>query len=246
MSVAEKLQTIAENEQKVYDAGKKSEHDEFWDCYQNKGKRTTYYRAFYGQGFCSKNFYPKYDICPVGDTTQIFYAWETINTGTKFSLKERLEECGVVLDTSKATSLSSAFAYNKIITEIPTIDVTGLTTSSTVVFGHSSDTLKTIEKIITKDSVTYVWWFTTLPRLANITIEGVIGRTFDISSSSVLTADSAKSIITHLKNYKGTENELTYSVLFHANVWAKLDAEGNASPNGNTWAEYVDDLGWLT
>ena len=36
MSIADKLTTIAENEQKVYDAGAKSEHDKFWDSYQNK------------------------------------------------------------------------------------------------------------------------------------------------------------------------------------------------------------------
>ena len=40
MSIAEKLQQIAENEQNVYDAGKKAQYDEFWDNYQNKGNRT--------------------------------------------------------------------------------------------------------------------------------------------------------------------------------------------------------------
>ena len=34
MSIAEKLTTIAENEQKVYDAGQKSEYDRFWDSYR--------------------------------------------------------------------------------------------------------------------------------------------------------------------------------------------------------------------
>ena len=38
MSIAEKLQTIAENEQKVFDAGKKAEYDAFWDSLQKKGE----------------------------------------------------------------------------------------------------------------------------------------------------------------------------------------------------------------
>ena len=33
MSIADKLQTILENEQKVFDAGKKAENERFWDIY---------------------------------------------------------------------------------------------------------------------------------------------------------------------------------------------------------------------
>ena len=51
MSIAEKLELIAENEQKVFDAGKKSEYDEFWDNYQKKSDgsaRTSYIQGFAG------------------------------------------------------------------------------------------------------------------------------------------------------------------------------------------------------
>ena len=34
MSIAEKLTKVAENVPKVYEAGKKDEHDKFWDEYQ--------------------------------------------------------------------------------------------------------------------------------------------------------------------------------------------------------------------
>mgnify|MGYP003296383754 CR=1 FL=1 len=34
MSISDKLQTIAENEQRVFDAGKKTQYDEFWDALQ--------------------------------------------------------------------------------------------------------------------------------------------------------------------------------------------------------------------
>ena len=37
MSVADKLTTIVENEQKVYDAGKQAAYDWFWDRYQLDG-----------------------------------------------------------------------------------------------------------------------------------------------------------------------------------------------------------------
>ena len=42
MSIAEKLVTVAENEQKVYDAGKQAEYDAFWDNYQVYGNRENF------------------------------------------------------------------------------------------------------------------------------------------------------------------------------------------------------------
>ena len=70
MTTAEKLTTIAENQQKVYDAGyadgveagAKSEYDRFWDEFQNKGGKASYYWAFYGDRFTDETYNPKYDI----------------------------------------------------------------------------------------------------------------------------------------------------------------------------------------
>ena len=62
MSIAEKLQTIAKNESKVFEAGKKSQYDEFWDAYQENGQRTMYVQAFARQGWNDITYKPKYDI----------------------------------------------------------------------------------------------------------------------------------------------------------------------------------------
>lgn len=63
MSIAEKLQTIAENEQRVYDAGKQAEYDEFWDAYQDYGNRGEYAYAFGGIGWTKTDMFPpKYPI----------------------------------------------------------------------------------------------------------------------------------------------------------------------------------------
>ena len=66
MSIAEKLTTIAENEQKVYEAGKKSQYDEFWDTYQTNGQRTNYTYAFSGLGWTDNLYKPKYPITFAG------------------------------------------------------------------------------------------------------------------------------------------------------------------------------------
>ena len=55
------LDDMAESIPKVYDAGKKSQYDEFWDSYQENGTCTNYNYAFYGRGWTNKTFNPKYD-----------------------------------------------------------------------------------------------------------------------------------------------------------------------------------------
>ena len=66
MSIAEKLQTIAENAPKVFEAGKKSQWDEFWDDFQLNGERRTYYYAFFSRwqfgSWSDVTFKPKYPI----------------------------------------------------------------------------------------------------------------------------------------------------------------------------------------
>ena len=77
MNIAEKLQTIAENEQSVYDKGysqaKQAEEDKFWDAFTDSGKRTNYDDAFTSSStsnqkwktiFDDRSFIPKYEIAP--------------------------------------------------------------------------------------------------------------------------------------------------------------------------------------
>ena len=55
MTIAEKLQLIAKNVQKNFDAGKKAEYDEFWDNYLQNGKRKNFNCAFAGYGWNHDN-----------------------------------------------------------------------------------------------------------------------------------------------------------------------------------------------
>lgn len=199
--------------------GKQAEHDAFWDVFQKYGNRTDYNYAF-GFGFTNANFYPKYDIIVKNYCTSIFYALEG---GSKFSLIDRLNNCGVKLDTSKATNLTGLFSYANKITGIPTIDCTGLNSNSTSLFANLYTNCKTIEKIITKESVTYKNWFTNTD-VTNVTFEGVIGQDLDMSYGSRLTAASMNSIISCLKDYSGTDT--THTLSLGSTKLAKLsDAE---------------------
>jgi hypothetical protein len=51
-------------------------------------------------------------------------------------------------------------------------------------------------------------------------------------------------VINHLKNYKGTSNEGTYTVTFNGTCWTALEA--TTPPDGYaSWKSYVQELGWL-
>ena len=188
MSIAKKFEVIADE---VYEKGKKDEYDKFWDSYQKNGSRTDYGQyAFAGYGFDSNNLYPKYDIKPTGACTGLFYNY---TSKIRFSLKQRLEECGVVLDTSKITNFRTAFAYNYCITEIPTLDLTSMT-STTGMFVEAQN-LETIEKIIVTENTPAVD-FTSCKSLENLIIEGTIGQNgFNVKACTKLSGASIVSII---------------------------------------------------
>ena len=173
----------------------------------------------------------------------MFYAWENQRGDHKGSLTERLKECGVVLDTSKATKLQSAFGYT-FITEIPTIDCTGLVGESKSVFANGYSRITTIEKIIVNETVRYTTWFNnTCP--VNVTFEGVIGQDIAFPYNGNLSVASMKNIISCLKNYRGTDEEFAHTLTFTNGMWTRLEAD-STSPTGTTWKEYVDSLGWNT
>lgn len=67
----------AELEQILYgtDTGGKSFYDEFWDCFQNYGNRTNYNYAFFGEGWRSANYNPKYPLKPHYANTMFASSW---------------------------------------------------------------------------------------------------------------------------------------------------------------------------
>lgn len=101
MSIAEKLQTIAENEQRVYDAGKKAEYDAFWDAYQQNGTRIYYPYAF-AYSWNDAIYKPKYDITTTQNVgLQYLFAYSTVT------------DTIVTIDASKATTSQHIFDSNR-------------------------------------------------------------------------------------------------------------------------------------
>lgn len=246
MSIKQNVARAKTDYDEVYNAGKKAEYDAFWDIYQNYGNRSVFIRAFAGYGFSFDNFYPKYDIRPTDSADTIFYFWDGRGgSNHNGSLIDRLNECGVVLDTSQCISMTQAFTYSRF-TEIPTVDFTALTRACSQIF-YDSRALKKIEKIIVRDNTTYNNWFTYAKFLEEIRVEGVIGNDINFQDCP-LTVESMIDIITHLKKYieTDTEDAWTRTIYFNDDCWARLEASGISTPNGDpSWKGYVNDaLKW--
>ena len=179
-----------------FDEGQATERSAFWEDFQNNGNRTTYQYAFYAHPFTPNTFKPKYDMRPTGGCDHMF---SYINNYYKAAnaigdLKTYLSECGVVLDTSQATSINHMFYLNQAITHLPTISAENCTNINATFF--SMPKLVSIEclKLRPDGGNTFSDTFHWASYLADLTIEGVIGNDIQIPHS-VLNKASFESVI---------------------------------------------------
>lgn len=222
MSIADKLTTIAENQEKVFEAGKKAEYDAFWDIYQQNGTRTDYANAFGGMGWTNETFKPKYKIQPT--TTYMMFRNSKLN-GTLEDLCD--------IDLSKVTNFQYAFS-NSTLTEIrSTINCTGgVSTASTF---QGCQLLKTIAEWRVDNAVNMnANHLASCIELENLNITGTIGTTgLSVQHSKKLTHDSLMTIINALYDYSGSSG--SYKVTLGNDNIAKLTAEE---------LQIIQDKGW--
>lgn len=241
MNTAEKLTAIAENQEKVYDKGRQDEWSDFWDSYQDYGRRVNYGEAFGRYATNSINLWndvsykPKHDMYPT--VLDRSYSHSRIT-----DLKSIHENLGIKFDTSKCYIFHFCFsgAWTKQLPEISCI----ATTDVYYTFA-SMPYLHTIDKVIVNDKgdTKFTGAFNESYYLKNILFEGVIGQNISFASCP-LTCESMKSVISCLKNYS-SENTGVHTITFKDQCKTALEAEGATSPNGNLWTEYVSDLGWV-
>lgn len=233
MNIAEKLTTVAENIPKVYNAGKTAEWNAFWDYVQNNGARTKYKRAFYNSGNVWSNvtLKPKYNLVCVDDASEMFYDFPL--GSPDFDLIEALQFNNVVLDTSRATSVTQMFAYNRVVTRVPALDFSNVS-ALTSVFVYC-DKLETVEKFKVSPNTSFSGVFHYCPNLVNLTFDGVIGQNgLDVQRSINLTHDSLMSIINALAD-KTSDSSQTWTVTLGATNLAKLS---------NSEKQIAVDKGW--
>lgn len=228
MSIADKLVTVYENQQKVFDAGKEAKRQAFWSALQNKGKRTDYSYAFYKDTWLAtfQECPPVYDIKPK-TSSNMFNGWNT--TSKTLDLVEFLEECGVTLDFSDCTSFNRTFESNTSIGHVGVMDIRK-GTNFTNTFAYAG--IDTIDKMIVDENLDFSAIFTYYSTLKNITFEGNIGKALNMSACKNLTNASAESVIYHLKDLTGATS---LTIKFHADVTSALTAEQKAEITRRNW-----------
>lgn len=220
----EKLKTIAENVPKVYEAGKKSEYDRFWDGYQENGNITSCAFLFAGKGWTNNVFQPKYSIKP-SNAYGMF--WQT---GISGDLEKFFDEKGIVLDFSKCSYTNYCFSQANSIKTVGIVDVSSAEKNLLQTFANNSG-IETIRVFKVREEQTYNSTFTGCTSLKNIEIEGIIGNNFDIHWSTLLTHDSIMSIINHLQ----TKTSGTFTLTLGSTNLAKLTVEEQEIAQNKGW-----------
>lgn len=118
MSIAKMLTQIAENEQKVCDAGKEAERERFWEVLQDGGN-ATWYAYFFAYKWTDEIYRPKY---PVTGYIASAYFYAQI-TDTKVPI------------VSGAQSANQLFDRAFYLTTVPSLDLT-LATSAVNAFRY--------------------------------------------------------------------------------------------------------------
>lgn len=219
-----------------FEDGKSAERDAFWSDLQSNGSRTSYEQAFYSWRNANRAFYPKYDIKPTSSISKMMQYFGT-NDSEPMDIAARLEECGVVLDTSKATTFNTVFYWTYGISRVPAIDTTSATSSLSNTF-HNCYNLVTIDKLILKadGSQTFSSPIGTCSKLENMIIEGVIGQNgFTVSSCGKLSHDSLLSIINALQDKTGDTSGTTWTVTLGSTNKAKLTEEELQIASNKGW-----------
>lgn len=178
--------------------GIQTAYDDFWDRYQQNGKRTGYLCAFCESGWNTETFKPKYDIKPT-TAYMMFRNFNRVTGSTPIDMVELCEKQGIVFDTSKITTGTYIF-QNANISRLGTISLISMSAFENIFLQCSN--LITIEELDFGTTGKQIWYtvFNGCKKLANInSAKGVIGQSANLSECP-LTAQSIKNIVNALSS----------------------------------------------
>ena len=215
----------------VFDAGKKSEYDAFWDDYQSIGTRKNYNSAFAGEGWKQAVFKPKYTVRPTA-ARNMFYRSNV--TDTTLTGK---------LDLSAVTEISDFIAWSSV-TKVPAINLSNVR--------NYPNALTNATKLVTAGNLTFpstpfsesiATMFRQCVALENITITGTILNTgFDLHWSTKLTIESLTSILTALSKDSSVASGKTITLPLSAKE--KLDSNLENTAEAQTQYNLALCAGW--
>ncbi len=232
MSITDKLQTIAENEQRVYNAGilngREKEYNSFWDMYQLNGSRTIYRYAF--SEWDDTQYKPKYKVQPT-------YAEHMFRKSSLIGTIYTDE-----LDFSKCRNMCGCFAESKKLHYLKIIDARNTTVKNGGSDGmyrifHNCYNLASIDMFYPSKEFNFDDTFTNCTNLREIRFGSEISvNGLDLSTSTLLSKASIESIINSLSS---TKSGLTvkFSKIAVQNAFGITDIT-----NSSTWTNEYKTL----
>lgn len=235
MSIAEKLATIAENVPKVYESGKKSQYDEFWDDFQDNGNRTHYTYGFAGRGWTVSNLIPKYKNIQPTICTGMFF------NNTIPDLVEHFDKHGIELDFSKSTSVYDAFSSTAT-RRLPSLDISSAGSALTM-FAYNSS-LEEIAGLECGVNNSFSSTFAGCSALKTVIFSGEIANNISLSDSKNLSKESIISLINTLSTSTSGKTATISATAVNAIDWSGTVIDGVTY---NTFDEIATNLkpdGW--
>lgn len=164
--------------------------DDFWSSIKESINEKGYAYAFAGKAWTADTFKPTFDLAPTGSANSMFYASNIPN------IKQTLEDCGVKLDLTKATTATNAFNVTST-TALPEIDLRNCTQHQSV-FAYSGY-LQSIDKVYFADGVAVTNCFNDCGNLTHVIFGGTFASTgLNLQWSTRLDKESIVSIFTAL------------------------------------------------
>lgn len=224
MSIAEKLQTIADNMQRVYDAGKaeggnteeayNQGYNDMLNLLTDGGARTWYGHLFRS---CTSLIEPPY-----------FDTSKGTNFGAMFSGCSSLKRIPQY-DFSNATGANNdIFVHCPHLEELPIIDLKNATQTNFLFTNCSA--LRKIKKLNVSSSKSFGSTFLNCDKLSELTIEGDIAASISFANSSLLTSESVQSIVDALVTIT---DGVARTVTFHTDI--QLTDEQKSTIEGKGW-----------
>lgn len=227
-----KPEEMANGVNDAYNAGIENGTKYLWDILTDNGTRKTYERFFFYSNFEEIN--PPYKLILQSSYGGGMYM---------FAYNKKLKRVGDIFDFKNSIECKYMFSN---CTSLEEINIKDFKVGRFESMFYKCEKLKTITNLtfssLYYDSSGYAFHY--CYELENVGFAGVIRAPINLSYSSKLTIESLKSLITHLFNWAEQGTTKTYTLTLHSASKALLEAEGATSPNGNTWAEYIADLGW--
>lgn len=236
MSIAEKLTTIAENQQRVFDAGSKDE----WDKFTDSNNRRFYEYAFARSGY--EYIRPPYKLI---STSRSLYMFEYC-TKLKSVEKDYFDLSGIATNNT-ASNTSSMYYTFRGCSSLEVLEDIGIPPNAYYNTFAGCGKLHTVEVMRCAKNMTYTNPFYGCTSLTDIKFVGEIGNNITFADCANLSYESLtapeeevngemrKGLIYALYDFVSNGETTTRTLTLHPTVKAKLTEEDEAFITGKGW-----------